>query len=229
MKAPLLKLISPGGAIVFFVVIICLALVALFFTDDREEVLGDVRLRGPRATQPMELRGNWLGIKLASLNSPTARRFGIPTNAHGVMVVEISERAGLRARQAGVLSGDVITAVDKNNVRDIADLYEVSRKLDVAAAILLDVQRWGQDMTLVLPAAYAMMPPATTPPSAAAAPPAQMAAPGPRPGAPQPAAWMPGRAGGQFYCPTDKLIYSQAAVQPRYRCLRCNSPLVGVR
>ena len=103
----------------------------------------------------MELRGSWLGMKLAALDSPTAQHLGIPPAAEGVIVAEITEADGWRVRQAGAMEGDIIVAVDGHTIRDLADLYDVSRKLDVGVAVLLDIRRWGQPMTLVLPALVA--------------------------------------------------------------------------
>ena len=65
----------------------------------------------------MEMQGSWLGMKLASLDAPAARRLGIPASAKGVLIVEIEEKNGWRARQAGVMEGDVVVAVDGQTVQ----------------------------------------------------------------------------------------------------------------
>ena len=133
---------------------------------------------------------------------------------------------------------NVIEAVDGNQLRDMADLFDVSQHLDVGDAILLDILRWGQPMTLVMPAAYtvpqamAPMQPQPMPPM----PPAAM----PQGGTPIPAAQTPAAqpmaapvgaaaaAGtGPYVCPRSGLGWSQQAVHPHYRCPRCGGPLMG--
>ncbi len=169
-----------------------------------------------KVTQPLELRGRWLGMSLTALDSATAQAKNIPATLKGVMVVEIAERNGWRARQAGLVSGDVITAVDGHEVRDMTDFYDITRDTDVAKAITIEVQRWGQAMTLVLPAVVGVV-----------AVPGQPAMPGqPRavPGLPAVGAQPVG--GPLFMCPTHGQGWQQAAVHPNYRCPMCNAPLV---
>ena len=218
-----IKRFSRGAVHAFVVALVLLIVGAMFFADEVEEFLDH---REPKTTQVMELRGSWLGMKLTS---PTAQRLGIPPSAKGVMVVEIMEMNGWRARQAGIMESDVIVAVDGQDVRDLADLYDISRKVNVGDAVLLEVRRWGQLVTLVLPALHTPLP------GAAQLQPGQVgqAAPGMAPGtnaaAGQPVAWAPGGQGGQFYCPTHNRMWPQTAVHPNYRCPLGNCPLSRAR
>ena len=222
-----IKRFSYGTALAFVVLLVLLVAGAMFFGEEAKDLFGRSE---PKTTQVMELRGSWLGMKLTSLDSPTVQRMGIPPSLPGVMIVEIAERDGWRARQAGAVEGDVIVAVDGKNVRDLADLYDVSRTVDVGNAVLLDVRRWGQSMTLVLPALHA-------PPGGAAAAqfgqagqfPAATAPPvvamGANPAGTQPVAWTPLAQGPQFYCPAHNRMWPQTAVHPHYRCPLGNCPL----
>ncbi len=123
-----IKRFSYAAVFAFVVLLVLLIMGAMFFAEGAGDLFGR---RGPKTTQVMELRGSWLGMKLTSLDSPTAQRLGIPSSAKGVMIVEIEERNGWRVIQAGAMEGDVIVAVDGQDVRDLADLYDVSRNLDV--------------------------------------------------------------------------------------------------
>ena len=231
-----IKRFSYGTALAFVVLLVLLVAGAMFFGEEAKDLFGRSE---PKTTQVMELRGSWLGMKLTSLDSPTVQRMGIPPSLPGVMIVEIAERDGWRARQAGAVEGDVIVAVDGKNVRDLADLYDVSRSVDVGNAVLLDVRRWGQPMTLVLPALHVLptgvaggqpgqagpLPPATafpmtTPPTMAM---------GANAAGTQPVAWNPAAQGPQFYCPTHGRMWPQNAVHPHYRCPLGNCPLSRVR
>jgi hypothetical protein len=148
----LLKRIGPALLIILVLLGGGIIVGALVFGDDRGEFFD--RFTEKRATvQPMEVRGDWLGMSLADLSSPTAqRRAAFPPSLKGVMVTEISESLGWRPRQAGVMNGDVISAVNKQKVGDINEFYDVTRKVDIADAIYLDVNRWAQVVTLVIPA-----------------------------------------------------------------------------
>ena len=234
MAAEPLKKLTVGAAVILVILVAGMAVGAMFYDDEGEEFFERV---GRRMTQPMELRGRWLGMRVTAVNSRTAQKWGVPPSLDGVVVVEISETNGWRAQRAGVAPGDVIIAVDENKVRDLADLFEVSQRMDVSQAVLLDVLRWGQPMTLVLPSAIAGPMPIV--PNVAQAPPMMaqpMAQPMPQPMAPpaQPVAWQqPGRGvgmgrGAQMICPADGTVWAQSAVHPHYRCPRCNGPLGGM-
>lgn len=243
-----IKRFSYGAVLAFVVLLVLLITGAMFFADEAEDFFGH---RGPKTTQVMELRGSWLGMKLTSLDSPTARRLGVPPSAKGVMIVEVEERNGWRALRAGATEGDVIVAVDGQDVRDLADLYDVSRNVDVGSAVLLDIRRWGQPITLVLPALHALpagaagaqlgqagsFPAATAPAGNAAGTQPVAWTPGaqggqlycPRVDSAQPVAWVQGSQGAQFYCPIHNRAWPQNAVHPHYRCPLGGCPLTRAR
>jgi hypothetical protein len=152
-----IKRVSPAILVVAVLVGVGVIIGALIFADDGPEFWdrSDSKTTAQAVTQPMELRGDWLGMSLVDLTSPSARRANIPAGTKGVMVAEISETMGWRARQAGLMPRDVISSINKQNIRDINDLYDVTRKVNVADAIFLSASRWGQPMMVVLPALYA--------------------------------------------------------------------------
>lgn len=212
------KYFSNGTTFVFLIILALLAAGAMFFPDDGGSIGSVFGQNKPKFTQAMELRGKWLGMNLTALDSPTAHTWGVPPSLKGVMVVEIGEKSGWRANMAGVIQGDVIVAVDGKNIRDLADLYDISRTLDVGSSLLLDIRRWGQPMTLVLPALYSV-PPAVVPPQIQqAGQPVPMVVQRANGGAVQPVALMPVAQGMQFYCPKHNRVWPQNAVQPNYRC-----------
>jgi hypothetical protein len=220
------KRFSYGGVFALAVLLFLLVAGAMFFADETADFFAH---HEPKITEAMELQGSWLGMRLTSLDSPTARRLGVPPSAPGVMIVEIEKRNGWRARQAGAMEGDVIVGVDGKAIRDLSDLYDVSRNLDVGSAVLLDIRRVGQPMTLVVPALHAPPPGAAPSQPGQAGIPAQVMAPGANAALAQPAAWVPGLQGPQFYCPIHSRMWSQNAVHPHYRCPLGNCPLSRAR
>jgi len=237
---PSIKRLSPVLLLVLILVGGGIIVGALIFADDRGEILE--RFADKRdLTQPMEVKGDWLGISLVDLTSISARRAGIPSGLKGVMVTEISETAGWRARASGLLPRDVITAVNRTNVSSINDLFDTVRKVNVTEAISLDVNRYGQVGTLGMAGLTA--PPATFvppgagagqqamfPPQAQAALPMQAVAPVqaqlPVAGInAQPVAQPVSNVGPRWICRRHGLAWLQQAVQPGYRCPYCNEPL----
>lgn len=226
MNKKWIKYFSYGVASTFVVLLILLAAGAMFFTDDKADMIAN---RIHQAIEPMEIHGNWLGMKLTALNSHNADRLGVPSSLRGVVVGEVDERNGWRARQAGVQEDDIIVGVNGKDVRDMADMYDVSRKLDVGSPVLLNILRWGQPMTLVLPAQYAV-PPDGGPPQARRGDPTPRREPWrENPDAVQPGTLVHGYQGPLFHCPQHNKMWPQNAVHPNYRCPIGNGPLNRVR
>jgi hypothetical protein len=230
--ALLLILILVGGGIVVG---------ALVFGDDRKEMF-DRFTEKRDLSQPMEVKGDWLGMSLVDLTSPSARRAGLTPGLKGVMVSDISETAGWRARAAGVIPRDVVLTVNRTKISDINDLYDLTRKINVTDAVFLDVNRYGQVATVVLPSVT--VPPVPVPPVAAGFNQPAMAGPQPAMMAPaaapvqmqlpaaafnaQPVAQPAQFAGPRWLCRRHGLAWPQQAVQPGFRCPYCNEPLRSV-
>ncbi len=147
----------------------------------------------------------------------------------------------MAGRQAGAMEGDVIVAVAGQNVRNLSDMYDVSRYVEVTGVVTMDIRRWGQVMTLVLPALQAQPAMIQGANAAGAQPVAWIQGPqgaqfycpritGANATAIQPVAW-PSQAmpGAQFCCPYHNRVWSQNEVYPQFRCPICNCPLNRVR
>ncbi len=193
---------QPAAAVAAVVVIGAAIAGAVFFGDD----LWDDKAR---FAQPMELRGSWLGMNLRSVQGAKT----VMPAVEGVMVADISERNGWRATQAGLRSGDVITAVDGTAVRDMADFYDITRKTDTSQPVILDVVRWNQRLSLVLPIG--------TPAGNQIVPSPMM----PNQPVAVPAAGNPATR-ALFVCPSHGIGWPAQTVQPGYRCPICNGNLV---
>ena len=163
-------------------------------------------------------------MNLASTDSKMARRLGVGPSERGAIVTGIEERSGWRARQAGVQRGDVIKAVNGMEVRDMADLYDVSRDVDVGSAVSLDVLRWGQYLKLILPA--------VNEPLVGTFPPPEIERPRTAPMMGQQVnagLAVQGNQGPLFFCPQHNRQWPHNAVHPAYRCPIGNCPLSRVR
>ncbi len=136
-----------------------LAVAAMFLVDQGEEtahLYNELRGQRPRndfvrtAGNSVELRGQWMGMSMANLDAISAQQLGLAEVEQGAAVVAVDAASGARASEAGIQVGDVVVGVDGQPVRNLADLYQRSAKLAADAPVMVDVQRQGQIVTLVV-------------------------------------------------------------------------------
>lgn len=125
---------------------------------------------GTGQVQPMELRGQWLGMRLAAPGSQSAADLGVPPEVKGVVVADV--QVGSRALLAGMAAGDVVTRVNGKAVTDLLEMYNLSSRVDNTRPMQVEFLRAGRPMVA------SMMPPESMAPASATA----------WPGARQPAA-----------------------------------------
>jgi S1-C subfamily serine protease len=113
---------------------------------------------GANRAEAMELRGYWLGMRLAPTNSRSAAELGVPPTVKGVLVADVQPSS--RALSAGLAPGDVVTRVDGKEVDSLMDLHTLTTKLDVARQFQVDILRVGRPMAVILQADSAGSPPA---------------------------------------------------------------------
>jgi len=91
-----------------------------------------------------EIHG-WMGVRIQPVTADIAESLGLK-KAEGALVAE--PQSGSPAAKAGILAGDVITAVDGNEVKTPRDL---ARKISATAPgtdVKLSIQRKGEEKTL---------------------------------------------------------------------------------
>lgn len=132
---------------VFGIVVMVVAAVALVVP-----VLLDSSWSGKAsaASEPMQLTGAWLGMRLDPTDSPIAREFGVPPVVKGVVVTQLLAVPGARAATAGLVQGDVLTAVNGTPIGGLAELYTLSTSLDATKELKLGVLRQGRTAELTI-------------------------------------------------------------------------------
>ena len=90
---------------------------------------------------------NWIGIRSRGITADVARSLGLST-PQGVLVADVF--AGSPAAKAGILTGDVITAINGNLVEDAQDLLNKIGGLSPNATAELTVVRERQKQTLAV-------------------------------------------------------------------------------
>jgi serine protease Do len=87
----------------------------------------------------------WMGVRIQPVTADIADSLGLK-KAEGALVAE--PQSGSPAAKAGILAGDVITAVDGKDVKDPGDL---ARKISATAPgtdVKLTIQRKGEEKTV---------------------------------------------------------------------------------
>ncbi len=225
-EKPTRKKTSPiqlGLTIVLAAIMASLVAAGFLFGDDVDDLFdGEDRL-----VERVQIQGYWMGMKLGPADESAV-------GSSGVTVLDISETYGWLDRQAGILTGDVLMSVNGKKVSTLSELDAAAKKTSSASGLPVELQRWGQPLSVVIPPMAKIQQPMQPPPPVgpAAVPaqpgtPAVWAAPYIQPAAAAPAAvpQNPGAGAGMFYCPQHRVTFSQQHVHPHYRCPIGGGPL----
>lgn len=93
-----------------------------------------------------EVRRGLLGIAAQDLTPDLSLAFGLPQNRHGAVVVKVTDDTP--AAKAGIRSGDIITALNGEEIRSSAEIRNKIGLLRVGQRASLDIERDGRSLTL---------------------------------------------------------------------------------
>jgi S1-C subfamily serine protease len=118
--------------------------------------------QAPEDTEPQETPQSgraYLGVVALPLNAEIAAAMGLDENQQGVLIQEIqadspAEEAGLRGSsetadiggQQFLIGGDVITALDGQEVADVQELSDLIQKTGAGQEVTLTILRDGKSM-----------------------------------------------------------------------------------
>ena len=86
----------------------------------------------------VEEKDQHVGVKVIDADSPNAERYDIQTT-RGVVVIQVSPDSP--AQDADIRVGDVIIAIGKKNITDIADFERTAANLKKGAPVIFHIQR----------------------------------------------------------------------------------------
>ena len=89
----------------------------------------------------------WLGVQLQSITPEIADSLGMK-EARGALVSEV--QANSPASKSDLKSGDVITALNGNAVKDSRDVARQVAKINPGASVKIDLMRGGQSKTITI-------------------------------------------------------------------------------
>ncbi|MBI5136177.1 MAG: DegQ family serine endoprotease [Nitrospirae bacterium] len=84
------------------------------------------------------------GLSVGELNRDNARRFQVDADTRGAVVLDVAP--GSAASRAGMMPGDVVVEVDRQEVRNLADYTRLARQVAAGEQVLLLVSRQGQTL-----------------------------------------------------------------------------------
>lgn len=99
---------------------------------------------GPGA--PQEAFSDLLGFKVSTITPELRARLRLPEAAQGVVVVDVV--SGSQAQRSGLKPGDLIQAINKKEIRSVADFKNLADGIQKGASLLLKVQRESRTIFL---------------------------------------------------------------------------------
>lgn len=107
--------------------------------DDVKDIIKDLMEHGYVTGKP------YVGVTLATVNAQAAAQYGRPGGAYVQSVV-----AGAAADKAGLKKGDIITAVDGEEVDSHAAFIDIKNRHRAGDTVTLTIDREAKSMTLTL-------------------------------------------------------------------------------
>ncbi|MGR3220144.1 MAG: magnetochrome domain-containing protein [Candidatus Anammoxibacter sp.] len=92
---------------------------------------------------------HWQGMEVMALTWELAAKLGIPIDEKGVIVDEVTLAAG----ESGLRGGDIIKSINGVTVTNLAEFYNVTKRLRNQKVASINVKRGNRDLTIELVAA----------------------------------------------------------------------------
>lgn len=105
------------------------------------------QMKDEGSIETVESGKNKLGIGVEDLSSDKAREFGLPDDAQGVLITGISPDSPAAGK--GLRKGDLIVEINKENIKNIKDFNEITKRLKKGQSVLMFIRR-GASTTLYI-------------------------------------------------------------------------------
>ncbi|MBN1622501.1 MAG: Do family serine endopeptidase [Endomicrobiales bacterium] len=84
----------------------------------------------------------WEGLTVAQINEPLIRKYSIPDDEKGCVVVNLE--SGSIAEEIGVFEGDLIRSINRKQTPNITDFRDAVKDINLSEGIVLDISRQGR-------------------------------------------------------------------------------------
>lgn len=92
-----------------------------------------------------QIRRGWIGVRIQSVSPEIAATLGL-ADAHGALVAGVTP--GGPAAAAGIETGDLVTAFDGQDIREMRDLPRIVAETEIGKQATIVVMRAGKEMRL---------------------------------------------------------------------------------
>ena len=123
--------------------------------DNRPVNPGAVAAALPNQNSPLQpiavpdktlMEGHWIGCEVIPITPGIAKANSIPPDLAGVLIDEVT----LLSAEAGLLAGDVVTAVNDRQVVDLKSFWQATKEVGQASRASLSIYRGGKSRTVVI-------------------------------------------------------------------------------
>lgn len=86
----------------------------------------------------------WNGVEFSNLNTELIKRYNIPDDARGVVIVEIQPDS--KFAQSELLEGDLVRSINNESTENIGELKKVLKNVKLAEGVVFDIIRDGKSL-----------------------------------------------------------------------------------
>jgi hypothetical protein len=127
---------------VVVILVVVLVLFALYSTRNEHELEADVTVRGSYQNGVF-INNEWLSVEVAEVNAQIVKEYRLPRGTTGVVLLEVHGNTDVKMK---LRRGDVITAINQNNIHNMNDFRRVIKGVHPTDGMFLDIRRKGRSM-----------------------------------------------------------------------------------
>ena len=113
-----------------------------------EQPLTLAKAGGEPGEEELNADGVFVGVEVRDLSSETPRRFSVPRDKNGVLVVRVAPSSP--AEEAGLRAGDVIAEINRKPIASLRDYSKIARNLAAKESALVLILRNNRSIYLTI-------------------------------------------------------------------------------
>jgi len=114
--------------------------------ENRQDVKIAKKSVNTRTVMPPPEELEWAGMEVMPVTPELARRYGIRMGEPGVVVIEAEGMAAA----AGVMNGDVIRGLNRQQIKNMSDFASAIPNVNIADGVLFDITRRGDPLYITM-------------------------------------------------------------------------------
>ncbi|MBW7995928.1 MAG: hypothetical protein FVQ81_05010 [Candidatus Glassbacteria bacterium] len=135
-------LTGPTVTAALFLLVLVIVIFALFSGNSGRSYETDFSVSGSMRNGVF-VHNEWFSAEVWQVNREIARRYGLPKGTKGLIITELEGNPEVKLK---LRNGDVITAINNHEIKNIRDFRKASRGINPIQGMFLDIQRGGHPM-----------------------------------------------------------------------------------